>query len=48
MTTTERTFVESRNATPDDAGWRFVAPNTTVPTASPSRPARSLSWRLRH
>ena len=50
MTTTRRTFVEPRTATPDEAGWRFVAPTDGGP--APDRPAArrlpSLSWRLRH
>jgi hypothetical protein len=50
MTTTRRTFVEPRTATPDEAGWRFVAPADAEP--EPARPTSrrhpSLSWRLRH
>ena len=53
MTTTQRTFVETHTAGPDDAGWRFVVPTATGPGVGSDGgrpPARrpSLSWRLRH
>ena len=54
MTTTRRTFVEPRTATPDDAGRRFVpagGARTDGDSDSDRTTARrhpSLSWRLRH
>ena len=53
MTTTQRTFVETHTAGPDDAGWRFVVPTQSGPViAEAGRPPAlrrpSLSWRLRH
>jgi hypothetical protein len=52
MTTTQRTFVATRTARPDDAGWRFVVPivNALASEADhpPIRRLPSLSWRLRH
>jgi hypothetical protein len=48
MTTTQRTFVQPRTATPDDAGWRFDARSAIADERVPARPVRSLSWRLRH
>jgi hypothetical protein len=39
----QRPYAEPRRATPDEAGWRFVAePQSAV------RRLPSLSWRLRH
>ena len=52
MTTTQRTFVETHTAGPDDAGWRFVTPVVSSAASEPDRPPNrrlpSLSWRLRH
>ena len=41
MTTTRRTFVEPRTATPDEAGWRFVAP--TDGGSEPDRARRAAA-----
>ena len=50
MTTKQRTFVEPRTATPDEAGWRFAVPgeSKTEPDRPTLRRLPSLSWRLRH
>ena len=53
MTTTQRTFVDTHTAGPDDAGWRFVThtlSSSAAPEADrpPTRRLPSLSWRLRH
>jgi hypothetical protein len=52
MITTQCTFVETRTAGPDDAGWRFEAPSgpgrASDADPPPIRRLPSLSWRLRH
>jgi hypothetical protein len=52
MTMTQRTFVASHTAGPDDAGWRFVTPTASSAASEADRPPNrrlpSLSWRLRH
>jgi hypothetical protein len=44
MTVPHRTPVETRTATPHEAGWRCAVNHPQTPT----RHRPSLSWRLRH